>query len=49
MQGYTIDSSFIIRVTNLIEVIGLPYPRKRDILTNDDEILPIITEGYWKC
>ena len=49
MHEYTINHSFVVRVKDLMECLGLPYPRKRNTLTNDDEILPIITEGYWKC
>ena len=49
MKGFVIDCNFLIRVCDLMEQLRLPYPRRRNTLVNDDEILPIITGGYWKC
>ena len=40
---------YIIKVKELMEALHLPYPRKRNVIINHDEILPIITGGYWKC
>lgn len=42
MKGYIIDCRYVIRVTDLMECLHLPYPRRKNELINDGEILPII-------
>ena len=49
MRDSTINYNFVIRVKHLMELLQLPYPRRRNVIKNDDEILPIITGGYYKC
>jgi len=43
MKGYTIDCNYVVRVSNLMELLHLPYPKKRNMIINDGEKLPIIT------
>ena len=44
IKGYTIDCRYVIRVSELMECLKLPYPRrKQKYLVNDGEVLPIIS------
>ena len=46
MKGYTIDCNYVVRVSHLMELLHLPYPRRRqNVLINDGERLPIILVG----
>ena len=45
MKGFTVDCRYVVKVSKLMGLLHLPYPRRRNVIINDGEVLPIILVG----